>query len=257
MTRKFASLSVIAGIAVLASIAGLIVVSRFGETNVFSGSWTNRFGHPRAATVAEQREFMRLSLQQILEAPILEGPGSGRAATRTPQIALNAVPSRRCVPIPHTRGCGPDAAGKILMSETPPPYAKNIERAPIALRRALVQAKPRAGHLPDPGLPGVVFYNDGTTLPPDKERLMQALFRREVSGGLGHIFITWAVVSIDERTALMNIVTTGGTDAGGYAAIEVFRRDPDQHDPDQHDPDGRGPNEHDPAGWHWIERLKY
>ena len=126
MTRKIASLSVIAGIVVLASIAGLIVVSRFGETNIFSGSWTNRFGHPRAASVAEQREFMRLSLENILEAPSL-----GRASARTPQIALNAVPSRRCVPIPHTRGCGPDAAGKILMSETPPPYAKNIERAPI------------------------------------------------------------------------------------------------------------------------------
>ena len=247
MTRKIASLSVIAGIVVLASIAGLIVVSRFGETNIFSGFWTNRFGHPRAASVAEQREFMRLSLENILEASSL-----GRASARTPQIALNAVPSRRCVPIPHTRGCGPDAAGKILMSETPPPYAKNIERAPIALRRALVQAKPRASHLPDPGLPGVVFYNDGTTLPPDEERLMQALFRREVSGGLGHIFITWAVVSADDRTALMNIVTTGGTDAGGYAAIEVFGRDPDGRGPNEH-----GPNEHDPAGWHWVERLRY
>lgn len=232
MTRKIGSLSVIAGIAVLASMAGLIVFSRFGETDLFSGPWKNRFGHPRAATVAEQREFMRLSLENILEAPSSRG-----SATRTRQIALNAVPSRRCVPIPHTRGCGPDAAGKILMSETPPPHAKNIERAPIALRRALVQVKPGGRRLPDPGLPGVVFYNDGTTLPVDKERLMRALYRREVSGGLGHIFVTWAVVSSDERSALMNIVTTGGTDAGGYAAIEVFGRDP--------------------AGWHWVERLMY
>lgn len=242
MTRNTASLSVIAGISLLALIAGLVVVSRSGEEDVFSGPWRRWFAHPRAATVDEQREFMRLSLETMLEAPSRSHAGSSAHAapaspTRTPRIALNAVPSRRCSPMPQIRWCEPDAAGRTLMSETPPPSAKKIERVPIALRRALVQAKPLSARLPDPGVPGVVVYNDGTKLSAENERLVLALFRREVPGALGHVFFTWAVVSVDGQSALMDVVAMGGVKGRGYSAIEVFKREP--------------------TGWRWVERLTY
>ncbi|MCC7247544.1 MAG: hypothetical protein IT473_02875 [Lysobacter sp.] len=242
MTRKIGSLPLLAGIALLALLAGLIILSRSGENELLSGPWRNAFGHPLPATVDEQREFMRLSLLTLLESP---GRRRAGVAPRTvvatspgaTRLALNAIPSRLCNEIPQLHTCTPNASGRSLISETPPPNAKKFERLPIALRRALVQAKPVSKYLPDPGVPGVVVYNDGAPLPAEKERLVRALFRGEVKGGLGHYLATWAVVSVDGQTALMDVTATGATDTGGYAAIEVFKRDP--------------------GGWRLAERLTY
>lgn len=228
-TRKIASWSVVAGIALLLSIAVLVVLSRSGEHKLLADARQTWFGHPRAATVDEQREFLRLMLEHRLEPSTRSRPGRPASAppepARTPRIALNAVPSRLCNPMPQVRWCEPDPTGRTLMSESPSPETKIIERAPLALRRALVQAKPAADRFPDPDVPGVLVYNGAETLSKDDERFAVALFRREIRGGLGHVFATWAVVSTDERTALMDVVATGGTDGDGYTAIFMFERD--------------------------------
>lgn len=228
-TRKIGSWSVVAGIALLLSIAVLVVLSRSGEHKLLADARQTWFGHPRAATVDEQREFLRLMLEHRLEPSTRSRPGRPASAppepARTPRIALNAVPSRLCNPMPQVRWCEPDPTGRTLMSESPSPETKIIERAPLALRRALVQAKPAADRFPDPDVPGVLVYNGAQTLSKDDERFAVALFRREIRGGLGHVFATWAVVSTDERTALMDVVATGGTDGDGYTAIFMFERD--------------------------------
>lgn len=228
-TRKIGSWSVVVGIALLLSIAVLVVLSRSGEHKLLADARQTWFGHPRAATVDEQREFLRLMLEHRLEPSTRSRPGRPASAppepARTLRIALNAVPSRLCNPMPQVRWCEPDPTGRTLMSESPSPETKIIERAPLALRRALVQAKPAADRFPDPDVPGVLVYNGAETLSKDDERFAVALFRREIRGGLGHVFATWAVVSTDERTALMDVVATGGTDGDGYTAIFMFERD--------------------------------
>lgn len=220
-TRKIGSWSVVAGIALLLSIALMVVLSRSGENKLLSDGMLSGLGHPRAATVDEQREFVRLSLQGLLESSDKKAPTPSAA----PRLALNALPIRLCIEMPTLRACSPNAVGRLLMSETLPEESKNLERVPIALRRVLVQAKPAADHLPDPGIPGVVTYNDGAPLPPEKERLVLALVRGRQHGGYSHAMMTWAAVSTDGRTAVMDVTATGTPNARGYTALEVFERD--------------------------------
>lgn len=246
MKRNAASLSVVAGIVLLTILATLIVLSRSGENAMLSGSMRDWFGHPRAATTTEQREFLRLSLERFLGPPpsANAGAGAGKSAHRAtaahPRIAMNAAPSRLCDPMPQVRWCEPNAFGKRLIAKPhseATPQTNEFERIPIALRHALVQVKPVSERLPDPNMAGVLVYNGAAKLSPEDERWALALLRHRVPGGLGHVFFTWAVISTDGRTALMEVATTGGVDGAGYNAIDVFERDS--------------------AGWRWVEKLRY
>jgi hypothetical protein len=269
IARNTARLTLLAGIALLSSVVVLVILSRSGEYNLFSGSWDRWLAHPRAATLDEQREFLRLSLGQIIEptasARARTRPGvasgteadehagaekggqksvdrSSKARTGTkfdphmPRLALSLMPRRLCSPMPQTRGCQPDANGRILIAKDPPPSAQQIQRVPIELRDALVRIKPAAGHLPDPGLFEVVSYAQDEALTPEKQRLISSLLDGRWPGGLGHASFSWAIVSADGKTALMDALLVSGR-KGSFMAIEVFR--------------------HDGVAWRRAERLQY
>jgi hypothetical protein len=271
MVRNTTRLTLLVGIALLGSVVALVILSRSGEYNLLSDSWDRWLAHPRAATLDEQREFLRLSLGQIIEptasartrtaSGIASGAETGahqgaekgaqktvvsstKATTKkhaktdahAARLALSLVPRRLCSPIPQTRGCQPDASGRILIAKDPPPSAQQIERVPVELRDALVRIRPAADRLPDPGLPEVVSYARDQALTPEKQRLILGLFKGEVPGGLGYASLSWAVVSADEKTALMDALLVSGR-KGSFMAIEVFR--------------------HDGVAWRRTERLRY
>lgn len=231
MNRKTLSIGTAVGGFAIFLVFLLVLSSRSGENEGFSGLWSRVFASPRAATVDEQREFIRLSLGYVLEQA-----ASGTHAAKPPSMALQILPHRLCEPIPQMRGCEPTASGKRLLSDKAAPEDRLLQHLPMDLRRALVQVHPADRRLPNPELPGVIVHDESRNMTPEEQRKVLGLFRGEEPGGAGYAAVSWAVVSADGKTAAMDLVlvSPGNKSASG---VEVFRRDA--------------------GGWRRRERLRY
>lgn len=234
MTRKAIALAAVFGL-VAVLVAAALLSTRFAGSGGSSGPLDVLLARPRSATPAEQRELMRLSLRDAFERAdehASEGADAAPASSDSPRLALSLVPYRSCVPVPSLRRCEPDAHGRTLLSEEPPVGSKLIKRAPMKLREALVHIEPPAARLPDPELPRILVIAPGRKLTEEEENLVMGLFRGEVPGGVGYASMSWAIVSADGKTALMDVHVNPGD-----MTLELFQREK--------------------TGWRRVHRLRY
>jgi hypothetical protein len=207
----------IVGIFAIFIVFLLVLSSRMGENEGFSSLWKNWSENPRAATVDEQRELMRLTLIRVFEVSNIVAKTG-----QTPRIALNLLPNRLCDPVPQIRGCQPNAIGKKVLVEPLSAHKGQSDTVPVALRRALVQVRPTQNRLPAPALPNLLLLNGDAPMTPDDRRLVADLYKGKVSGGLGYASMSWAVVSADGKTAIMQTTLINRT-SERYMGVGVFR----------------------------------